>query len=209
MGYGPWAIGRTLLLLTAAAATAQAAELGAADVTVRIYHAGVVTEADETGALRTAAGILAAADVVPHWTHCHKGAAPDDACARPLAPGELTLRLVRARQVATQMPAMTLGEALLPAQRGAPTLATVHVDRVDWLAERSGTDAKLLLGRAMAHELTHLLTGIGAHAAEGLMRPVWSLAELSSEHREDWMLDGVNVAAIRARANVTMVLVRR
>ena len=208
MGYGPWAIGRTLLLLTAAA-TAQAAELGATDVTVRIYHAGVVTEADETGALRTAAGILAAADVAPHWTHCHKGAAPDDACARPLAPGELTLRLVRARQVATQMPAMTLGEALLPAQRGAPTLATVHVDRVDWLAERSGTDAKLLLGRAMAHELTHLLTGIGAHAAEGLMRPVWSLAELSREHREDWMLDGVNVAAIRARANVTMTLVRR
>jgi len=208
MGYGPWAIGRTLLLLTAAA-TAQAAELGANDVTVRIYHAGVVTEADETGALRTAAGILAAADVAPHWTHCHKGAAPDDACARPLAPGELTLRLVRARQVATQMPAMTLGEALLPAQRGAPTLATVHVDRVDWLAERSGTEAKLLLGRATAHELTHLLTGIGAHAAEGLMRPVWSLAELSREHREDWMLDGVNVAAIRARANVTMTLVRR
>ena len=80
------------------ASGAQAAERGWTEVAVRIYHAGIVSEADEAGALDTAAAILAAAEVVPRWTHCHRGAAPDDACARPLATGELTLRLVRARQ---------------------------------------------------------------------------------------------------------------
>ena len=195
-------------MLLAVASTAQAAEPGWTEVAVRIYHAGIVTEADETGALDAAAAILAAADVVPRWKHCHKGAAPDDACARPLAQGELTLRLVRARQLTPQSPALALGEALLPSRRGTPTLATIHVDRVDWLAERSSADARLLLGRAMAHELTHLLTGIGAHPASGLMRPLWSLAELSREHPEDWTLDEATVAAIRARASVTMTLAR-
>src|SRR6186713_1061926 len=103
-GHGPRATGLLLMMLLAVAARVPAAELGWTGVTVRLYHDGVLTEDDEARALSTAAGILAPAGLVTRWTHCHKGAPQDDACARPLAPGELTLRLVRARQLIPQAP---------------------------------------------------------------------------------------------------------
>ncbi len=204
-GQGLRAVGRTLALL-AVATGAEAAELGWTSVTVRLYHHGVVSEADEARALATAAGILAAADVSLRWTHCHasvRSQEPSDPrCAQPLAPGERALRLTRTRLPAARTQELALGEALLTARGTAPAFATLHLERVDRLARRSGADAGVLLGRAMAHELTHLLTGIGRHAPAGLMRPVWSARELARERAADWALDMENVAAIRSVASV-------
>ena len=187
----------------------EAAELGWTDATVRLYHDGVVTEADEARALTTAAAILTAADVTLHWAHCHAGAPSDAVCARPLAPGELALRLTRVRRPATQTHALALGEALLPERGTAPAFAQLYLERVDDLARRSGADVAVLLGRAIAHELTHLLSGDGRHATTGLMRPIWSAWDLTRNHAADWMLDTGNVTAIRARTSASMTLARR
>ena len=201
-GQGLRAVGRTLVLL-AVASGAQAAEL-----TVRLYHDGALAEADETRATATAAAILATADVSLHWAHCHAGAPSDARCARPLEPGELVLRLTRVERPEPRATLLPLGEALVTARSGAPALATVHLDRVDRLARYSGTDAIVLLGRAVAHELTHLLTTDSRHATTGLMRPVWLAAELAREHPADWTLDAASVTAVRARTAASMTLAR-
>jgi hypothetical protein len=218
MGNGPWPTGDgrqatgnrrkalCLLLGLLTIPSADAAEVGWTEVTVRVYHNGVVTESDETQALRTAARILAAADVIPRWTHCHPGA-PDASCAQPLGPDELSLRLTHTRRLVPQGRAVALGDAFLGAR--AATLATVYLERVDDLARRSHADASTLLGRAIAHELTHLLTGNGRHATTGLMRPIWLAAELTRERADDWSLDAANVTAIRARAGLARTIARR
>jgi hypothetical protein len=194
--------------LLAVACAVQAAELGWTEITVRVYHGGAVTEAAEMQALGTAARILAAADLMPRWAHCHAGTR-DDSCPRPLGPRELALRLTRTGRAVPQARAVALGDALLDAGSAGPALATVYLDRVDDLARRSHTDTSALLGRAIAHELTHLLTGSGRHAPAGLMRPVWLAAELRHERAEDWSLDAANVAAIRARASLAMTMARK
>lgn len=193
-------------MLLAVASGTPAAELAWTDVAVRVYHDGAVSEADETRALTTAASILAPANVALRWAHCHASIPLDVECGRPLGPGEQALRLTRTRYLAANTRVLALGEALLNSRGAAPALATVYLDRVDWLAQRSRADGMVLLGRAIAHELTHLLTGDGRHAQVGLMRPVWSAGELLRGHPADWMLDAKHVAAIRARAAATMTL---
>jgi hypothetical protein len=78
-------------------------------------------------------------------------------------------------------------------------LATIYVDRVMLLAVLTGADAATLLGRAIAHEMGHLLLATNAHATHGLMRAVWSGEELRSERGSDWIFTKEEIAVIRAR----------
>jgi hypothetical protein len=68
------------------------------------------------------------------------------------------------------------------------------------MAERTGVDAHALLGRAIAHELGHLLMATSAHGPNGLMRPVWSQSEIRSRQIDDWIFRPREIAAIRARS---------
>jgi hypothetical protein len=86
-------------------------------------------------------------------------------------------------------------------------LATVYVDRVEWLASQAqcdgatipGCTAATVLGLAVAHELAHLLLGTNAHGATGLMRAAWSRSELQRNDPADWILTtGESHAMIRA-----------
>jgi hypothetical protein len=53
------------------------------------------------------------------------------------------------------------------------SLATLYVNRVFDLAAACGVDGGTLLGRAMAHELAHLLLGSPRHSSTWLMGPHW------------------------------------
>jgi hypothetical protein len=53
-------------------------------------------------------------------------------------------------------------------------LATVYYDRVTWKAGRMGMPTNRLLGRAVAHELGHLLLPPSAHESGGIMREAWN-----------------------------------
>jgi hypothetical protein len=77
----------------------------------------------------------------------------------------------------------------------------VYADRVDWMAKRTGVPPPELLGRAIAHELGHLLMATSAHATHGLMRPVWSQSEVRRRRTSDWSFEPREIAAIRARAH--------
>jgi hypothetical protein len=91
-----------------------------------------------------------------------------------------------------------LGQALIDSRTHTGVLATVFIDRTGRLAHDLGIDRRTLLGRAIAHELAHLLLGTSTHGA-GLMRETWSHSELQGTRRSDWHLDPLDVAAIRDR----------
>lgn len=82
---------------------------------------------------------------------------------------------------------------------GGNGLSTVYVDRVDWLAQQARADRGTLLGRAMAHELTHLLLGSNDHTAAGLLRDRWTAEELVRNRPEDWQLTAAQRLSARAR----------
>jgi hypothetical protein len=92
--------------------------------------------------------------------------------------------------------AESLGCALIDLQHKAGTLATVYPDRINAVASRTGVDAGTLLGRAVAHEIGHLLLGTTDHSAVGLMRAFWSDRELQRGLTADWTFAPDDVARI-------------
>ena len=69
--------------------------------------------------------------------------------------------------------------------------ALVYVDRVAARAARTCSDAPLLLGRTIAHEIGHLVLGDVSHSAEGLMRAVWTNDLLRLSRPADWQFTSI------------------
>ena len=175
-----------------------AAETLFTEVTVRVYDSTGATDAERRPSLKVAAAIVSAASVELVWKTCSDRRSM---CQTPLAPGELAVRIVRAGVVEDgTRRELPLGDAMINSQTGGGVLATVYIDRVNWMAERTGVDAQALLGRAIAHELGHLLMATSAHGPNGLMRPVWSQSEIRRRQIDDWIFRPREIAAIRARS---------
>jgi hypothetical protein len=183
----------------AAAVLSDAAERAWIDVSVRVYDATPVADGDKARALAVAAALLAPADLEIHFTQCTR-ASGEPACDRALGPDELALRLVRSPNLHLRSAApLPLGDALLDPRRQKGALATIYVERVEALARQSQVDAGVLLGRAIAHELVHAVSGRSAHARRGLMRGVWSSWEVALDREEDWRLHDAEKALLRSR----------
>jgi hypothetical protein len=112
--------------------------------------------------------------------------------------GELAVRIVRLRAPGGRE-GVPLGDALVDTRSGAAVLATVYEDRVARLAAETGADPAVLLGRAIAHELGHLLLASNRHARNGLMRPRWSVDEIRRNQGRDWAFAPADAALIRER----------
>jgi hypothetical protein len=93
-----------------------------------------------------------------------------------------------------------LGSAILNRHTGEGAVATVYADRIEALARVSDVAAGAVLGRAMAHELGHLLTGTSSHAKRGLMRALWTSAELRRNLPGDWRFSHDESDRIRRRS---------
>ena len=133
----------------------------------------------------TVNAILEQAFLRADWHVCPLPNASEDAgdplCAARAPDGALVIRIVAATRA---VPEQTLGKALVDGSKGS--LATVFGDRVRTLAAQARFDAGVLLGRAIAHEIGHLLIGTAAHAREGLMRGRWSVDQLQRDLATDW-----------------------
>jgi len=176
----------TALALTAA--SADAATLDRARVQVRVYDTTVMPAADQTVALRAAAGVLAAAGIDITWVSCGKsGDGSPEVCAHPLGRNELSLRLVRLPGITSHRGELELGYSLVDTSVAAGALATVYEDRVQWLASQSGVESPFVVGMAIAHEVGHLLLGTNNHGTAGIMRPIWTAKELQRRDASDWM----------------------
>jgi hypothetical protein len=151
---------------------------------------------DQTAALRAAAGVLAAAGIDVEWLAC-VGEVVSPACNEPLAPSELSVRLVRLPAPLSADRQLQLGYSLVDTHAHDGTLATVYVDRVEWLAGEAGTDSAPLIGLAVAHEIGHLLLGTNAHARAGLMRALWSRTEIEHATASDWLFSKRQASQMR------------
>jgi hypothetical protein len=76
-------------------------------------------------------------------------------------------------------------------------MATLFFEQVITVAERAAVDPSELLGRALAHEVGHLLLGVTGHSPSGLMRAVWTDAELARNRPADWLFAPSDVRRLR------------
>jgi hypothetical protein len=125
---------------------------------------------------------LSAIGIDSIWHPCHA-----TGCIGRPKPHEVSVRIVKSGLVAERD---SLGYSSIDIEQQAGTLATIYVDRVDALAEQAGIDGGVLLGRAIAHEIGHLLLGTATHGLRGLMRPLWRMDELQRDRSIDWMFSG-------------------
>jgi len=127
---------------------------------------------------------------------------PQCPCVSPVAAGEMVVRIVGATPASEPE---SLGFSYIDVDRKAGTLATVFADRVHQLATVAGIDEGELLGRAMAHEISHLLLGTSEHEHHGLMRGHWTSIELTAQHPADWVLsraEGLKIREAIARRSI-------
>ena len=169
---------------------------GWTDVVVRVYDANGVMAGTNQAALDQARKTLQAASVDVAWRMCRSSS-----CDGPMARGELAIRIVRSPLPERHTGNVSLGDAMVNRQSGVGVLATIYFDRVVWLAHEAGTDTRVLLGNAIAHELGHLLLATTSHGPAGIMRAIWSKDELRRGSSQDWSFVPTELAAIRRRTD--------
>lgn len=170
-------------------------------VCIRLHDAFGLSPDQRREAMHEVDILLQQVGVKPDWAICDgdRQTRPDRRCAIPPAHGDVVLRLLPAPKQKFDG-ALPFGYAVIDAGTGEGTLATVFPDRVERLAATAGTDMADLLGRAMAHEVGHLLLGRTAHSHAGLMREHWRTTEVQRRWSTDWAFSADEQARIRSRA---------
>ena len=180
------------LVTVAAEARAESAAL-----IIRVYDTTDTASADRTAAIRTASQIVAEAGIAVEWRDCTTSSTK--AGCQDARPGrDLIVRIMpevtpsasfkgSALQLKT-VPggSLQLGVAVINPVTLAGEMATIFHEEVRAVARQSGVDDAELLGRAVAHEVGHLLLRVREHSPSGIMRGAWSLEELSTNRPEDW-----------------------
>jgi hypothetical protein len=168
-------------------------------LTVRVFDAAQLGAEAMKQAQRTAKAAFDRIDIVSRWQYCASVTSPPEsqpACAQPLAPAEVIVRLLGDAHSRSGDP-LSLGHSYVDLEAQAGVLATVFVDRVTSTARRVRGDRATLLGRAIAHEIGHLLLGTTTHGQSGLMRAHWSDGDLLRAFNWGWWFSSKEGAAMR------------
>jgi hypothetical protein len=158
-------------------------------VVVRAYNTYGLAPEDVRTASRTVHRLLWFVDIDVRWRNCRIAGRPSDfvtdACADPMAANHLIVRLLGG---VTPPPGSdtTLGYAHVDPVLKTGSLATIDVERIVDLSHALAVDCGTLLGRAVAHELGHLLRGTRDHSESGLMRGIWSASTIVENRPSDW-----------------------
>ena len=172
------------------------------DLTVRLYDTASIPASDLAAAQSIASGIFTTAGVRLSWIDC-ASATPPALCADVPEPSNVIVRIV-----AQDSPIKdALGASAIDAASHKGTLATLFAVNIRAMAARTNSSLARLLGRAMAHEIDHVLLGSTRHSDAGLMRAHWYDDELVNEKASDWVLANddakVMLLAADARAHDT------
>lgn len=183
-----------LVLMSAGLAGAQTPR-----VNIRIYDASLGPRAARAAAVEAASAIVNEAGVEADWRDCtDDGLASSCQASRevrdvivrimPSAPGGLPFggSAIASRPNIDES-SLRLGLAIVDPGTRVGSMVTLYYDHVTTVARRAGIDVGELLGRALAHELGHLLLGISGHSPTGLMRAIWTDAELRANRQEDFL----------------------
>jgi hypothetical protein len=164
---------------------------------VRIYDSVGVSPAELDRARASAGAILTSVGIEPIWRPCHV-----ETCTGPVKPHEIAIRIVRSGPASEKD---SLGFSVIDVPRRAGSLGTIYQDRVEDLAAQAGVDLGELLGRAVVHEIGHMLIGTPAHARFGLMRAVWASGELRRDLSLDWVFSRSEGSELRRRLMTRML----
>jgi hypothetical protein len=172
-------------------------------VTVRTYNYAQVSDEDLARAKDAAAHIFAQAGISLEWMVCRvPGNAAGGSCTEPFADGrDLMLRL-RADAPAQTDPTVRLrplGTSILDRGQRTGVLMTLDTSPIRRIASGASIDFSTLLGRAIAHEVGHLLLGSGDHSHIGLMRALWSQDELRGLKPAHWGFSAGEEVRMRER----------
>jgi hypothetical protein len=180
--------------------------LVAAMVMIRTYNYMQVPADDLARARATAGQTFQQAGISLQWVDC---GVPQDrapivdqpaACAQPLREGsDFVLRLVSppADQNHFSSRIVAMGTSLIDHDSHAGALTTVDAALVLKIARGSGVDFGTLLGRAIAHEIGHLLLGHSRHSRDGLMRAIWSQDEIRGIRAAGWQFSEAEATEMR------------
>jgi hypothetical protein len=190
---GAIAAALALVVLTASTGSAETRR-----VVVRVYETGPGDLAMRTAAIQTASSIVELAGIVVEWYDCtDNGRRP--VCQDARRSGNFIARIMPTLTGAPlRRPSVEalgsqseseppLGVAVVDPDTRAGKMATVFHDQVEATARRTGVARSELLGRALAHEVGHLLLGVRGHSRTGIMRAVWTDDELTRDRSEDWL----------------------
>jgi hypothetical protein len=188
------------MLITSAAhaATVDAAPHQQGAVSIRTYNYAAVAGDQMSEAQSEAAHIFKGAGIWLEWIECRvPGSGAGVACTEPLLVGrDFMLRLVDRAPVAGER-VVALGESMLDREQRGGVLMTIDLFPVRAVAEKTATAVSTLLGRAIAHEIGHLLLGSAEHPRLGLMRALWSQEELRGLKPAHWGFSSREAAQMR------------
>lgn len=188
------------VLIVTQVALVAAAPRSSPAVSIRTYNYAAMSAPYLDAAKSEAAHIFRTAGISLQWIECRVlGNASGARCTEPLLPGrDLMLRLVD-RAPATDERIVALGESMLDREQRGGVLMTVDLFPVRAIAARTGTNIATLLGRAIAHEVGHLLLGSAEHPRLGLMRALWSHDELRGLKPAYWGFSPLEAAQMRQK----------
>jgi hypothetical protein len=169
-------------------------------VSVRTYNYAAAPSTTLVAARSEADQIFLKAGISLMWIDCRvPGSAAGQMCTEPLLPArDLMLRLVD-RTPAGEARVVALGESMLDREERGGVLMTIDMFPVRAVAERASSRMATLLGRAIAHEIGHLLLGSGNHTRMGLMRALWSHDELRGVRPAHWGFSAREAAQMRQK----------
>ena len=189
--------GLLVALFFMSASSAHAQSVAVPRIVVRSYNMIGVPLPMLIRAETTIGALLRQAGIDSSWRDCRTTQGPSsqsgDQCTEVPTASEVIVRIVRAPRAITDTE--VLGYSHVDAYRRQGTLATVFADRVRALAAALRTDEGTLLGRAITHELGHLLLGTLDHSETGLMRGTWNTP---GRRRSDWFFSSSEADRMRA-----------
>jgi len=161
------------------------APLSAQDaITIRVYDFTGIPSQELSRAQREADDIFARSNVALSWLNCTydgERRPADQACNAVNGPSVLNLRLLPSHMEPKQgLPKGIFGFSLMSTTGGFSSTTNVYVDKVNTIADGSKYRQPVVLGAIIAHELGHLLLGIGSHSKAGLMSLPWGPKALTA-----------------------------
>jgi hypothetical protein len=183
-------------------------------LTVRVFNPIGLGDRELDDAARTAHAIFSTAGLTSVWRNCRPhgdrgtAARPPDRCAEPLDASELIVRII-ASPLSEVGRDTVLGYSYVDTVERTGVLSTVFADRITTQGRRLGLSPSVLMGRAMAHELTHLLMGTTTHSPTGLMQERWSFEGLRRGVDADWLLSPADIGVMHQAVFIQRQMVFR
>jgi hypothetical protein len=151
-------------------------------ITVRVYNFAQVSTGTLTEAEREATSIFRQVGLDTQWLDCPLLMAdfPDyPTCQQPSGLSDFVLRILPEAMAKRQtFRDTTFGFALPCPENERGCVANVFYHRIEDLARRGQIRQPEVMGHAIAHEIGHLLLGLNAHSAAGIMRADWTRRDL-------------------------------